>query len=200
MVKGNPMSAPTKANLKIYQGSTFSQVIRWETGTKLYAPITNINRSAPMVIQSPGHQIPQGWRVKVSGASGMKEVNTGDYIIVSSKDSNSLTFNEINAISYTQYTGGGVLEYHQPQDLTGYTARMQIRPSLTSNVIIKELSTENGSITVNNTAKTITLSIPAAETQLFDFKTAVYSLEMINGSTVVPFMVGSVSLVREATR
>jgi hypothetical protein len=42
------MTAPTKANLKIYQGSTFREVFRWESYTKVYVPITGISKTAPV--------------------------------------------------------------------------------------------------------------------------------------------------------
>ena len=43
------MATPTKVNFKIYQGGTFNEVLRWESATKGYAPITNIINAAPKV-------------------------------------------------------------------------------------------------------------------------------------------------------
>ena len=60
------MSAPVKLNFKIYQGSTFKEVLRWETSTKVYKPISSITKAAPMVISSTAHGIPVGWRTKVT--------------------------------------------------------------------------------------------------------------------------------------
>ena len=70
--------APSKLNLKIFQGSTFTEVLRWESSTKVYAPISGITRTAPVVVLSNYHGIPLNWRVKVSGVLGMKEINSGD--------------------------------------------------------------------------------------------------------------------------
>ena len=66
------MTQPVKINFKIYQGSTFSQVLRWESSEKGYATITAISKAAPMVITAPSHGVPTGWRFSVSSPSSMK--------------------------------------------------------------------------------------------------------------------------------
>lgn len=194
------MTQPTKINFKVYQGSTFRETLRWESSTKVYSTITNISKTAPMVITSPTHGVVEGWRVLLIGVGGMKEVNTGNYIVATSVDQDTLTFNSINASNYTAYTSGGTLEYNQPVDLAGYTARMQIRTKLDSDVVVHELTTENGGITLDNTTKTIALTIPASTTQTFDFTSSVYSIELVNGSEVTPFATGNITLIKEVTR
>ncbi|HEY9702826.1 MAG TPA: hypothetical protein V6C58_10285 [Allocoleopsis sp.] len=194
------MASPSKINFKVYQGSTFNEVLRWESSTKVYKAISGISQSAPVVIQVPGHGIPVGWRAKVTNVSGMKEINMSDYEVVSAVTNDSITFNNINALGYTAYTSGGVVEYNQPNSLAGMTARMQIREKQSSTSVIKELTTENGGISINDTNKTITILISATDTAAFTFKTAVYSMELINGATVTPFIFGDLTLVTEITR
>lgn len=194
------MASPTKLNFKVYQGSTFQETLRWESSTKVYSQITNINKSAPMVVTATSHGVPQGWRVKISGALGMKEVNTGEYLTATSVSQDTITFNQVNALGYNTYTGGGVLEYNQPVDLAGFTARMQIRGKLEDATVIKELTTENAGIVINNVTKTISLNISATDTAAFSFQTAVYSLELVNGVVVTPFAGGTLTLIKEVTR
>lgn len=194
------MVAPVKVNLKVYQGSTFSETFRWESATKVYKPITAIYQQAPMVVVAEAHGVPAGWRVKLTNISGMKEANTTDYIIATTTNTDTLTFNDINAIAYTAYTSGGIVEYNQPNDLTGYTARMHIREKVSSTTTILELTTENSLISINNTNKTISINIPATTTETFTFKSAVYSMELINGVVVTPFIYGSLVLDTEITR
>ena len=194
------MVAPIKLNIKVYQGSTFSKVLRWESSTKKYIPITAISKAAPMVVTAPAHGVPVGWRTKLTNISGMKEVANIDYITNTATTLDTLTFNSINSLSYTAYASGGVLEYNQPIDLQGMTARMQIREKLTSPTVLLQLTTENGLIQLDNTLKTIVFSIPAQTTETLTFKQAVYSLELVKGTTVVPFASGTVSLVPEVTR
>lgn len=195
------MATPTKVNFKIYQGGTFSEVLRWESATKGYAPITNITNAAPMVATSASHGLPPGWRGKFANVLGMVEVNALDYITVTSADSNTMTFNSINSIGFKPYVSGGVFEYNIPVDLTGYTARMQLRTKVDSPDIIHELTTENGGITISNTLKTITLNIPPTTTSVFNFSTAVHSLELVSsGGIVTPFFNGTSTLIKEVTR
>lgn len=192
---------PIKLNLKIYEGSTFTQVLRWESATKVYAPITNITKAAPVVITAASHGLPVGWRTRVTNVGGMKEINNSEtYHTVTGTTSDTVTLNQVNSLAYTTYTGGGVLEYNQPVSLAGYTARMQIRAKVTSDTVIHTLTTENGGIVFDNTAKTITLTIPDEVTETFNFVSAVYSLELILAGEVFSFATGSVSLQREVTR
>jgi len=194
------MAAPVKINFKMYQGSTFREVLRWESSTKVYVPITNISRSAPVVVTAPNHGCPLGWRARVTGAGGMREINTPEPVLVTGVTSDTITFNSINSLPYTAYTTGGVLEYNQPVPLGSYTARMQVRERLDSTEVLLNLTTENGGIEIDGSLYTITILATAAQTQLQVFKTAVYSLELVRGSEVIPFCGGTITLVQEVTR
>lgn len=194
------MAQPVKLNFKVYQGSTFQETLRWESVEKVYVPITFIAKAAPIVVTAPSHGIPVGWRAKLSSNNGMKEINSLDYLVVTATTTDTVTFNSVNAINFTSYVSGGVLEYNKPVDLAGFTARMQIRAKLEDSIVIKELTTENGGIVIDNTTKTIQLTISATDTAAFTFQTAVYSIELVNGSVVTPFAGGTMMLVKEVTR
>ena len=83
--------APSKLNLKIFQGSTFAEVLRWESSTKVYVPVTAITKAAPVVITATAHGIPVNWRTKVTNVVGMKEINSTDYYVVTAVTNNSVT-------------------------------------------------------------------------------------------------------------
>lgn len=195
------MSDPIKLNLKIYQGSTFTQVLRWESSTRVYVPITQITKSAPVVVTAANHNIPVGWRARVTNAGGMKELNLLDYNIVTSTTASTVTFNQVNSLGFTAYTSGGVLEYNQPVSLLGLTAKMQLREKLTSTTVLHELTTQNGGIVFDNTLKTITLTIPDEVTTLMNFTSAVHSIEFTDATgNTTPFAKGNALLEREVTR
>lgn len=194
------MAAPTKLGLKIYQGSTFTQVLRWESYTKIYKPITAITQAAPVVITAVAHGLTVGWRVKLSNILGMKELNSSEYYTATAITTDTVTLNDVNSVGYTAYVSGGILEYNEPEALTGRTARMQIRPKVGSDTVLLELTTENGMININDANKIITISIPAATTELLTFKSAVYSMEIVNGTVVTPFIYGTITLDTEITR
>lgn len=195
------MVTPVKLNLKVYQGSTFREIIRSESATKGYASISGISKAAPMVVTSTAHGIPVGWRGKITNVIGMKEINSSEtYQYITSADTNTITFNAINSLGYTDYTSGGVFEYNIPTSLAGLTARMQIREKLTSTTTLDELTTENGKIVIDNALKTITILLDATTTTAYTFTSAVYNMELINGTEVTPFIYGSITLDKEITR
>ena len=196
------MSAPAKLNFKIYQGSTFAEVLRWESAVKVYAPITGITKSAPLVVTAPAHGIPVEWRVKFTNIAGMTDLNSDSiYHQVSATTSDTLTINSVNSLGFKAYTTGGIVEYNKPVDTIDYTARMQIRSKVDSPDIILSLTTENLGIVIDNIKKTITINISATATAALTFNTAVYSLEMISsGGQVTPFVGGNLTLVKEVTR
>lgn len=196
------MSTPAKINFKLYQGSTFSEVLRWESSLKTYAAITGISKSAPLVVTAPAHGVPKEWRVKFTNILGMTDLNSNDvYYQATSVTSDTITINDVNSLGFKAYTSGGVVEYNTPIDLTGFTARMQVRSKVDSAAVLVELTTENSYINISNINKTITLTIPATITSGFTFSTAVYSLELVSsGGQVTPFCEGTITLVKEVTR
>lgn len=194
---------PMKLNLKVLQGSTYKHDLRWESNTKVYKSISSIQKSAPVEISTiEAHGAPEGWRVKITNAQGMREINNEDtYFVISNVLPGSFQINCINAVGYSMYTTGGVVEYNKPVDLTGSTARMQIRSTLASEEVILELTTENGGILIDATNKVISIYITAEQSKLFTFNNAVYGLEIISSTGEVTSLVsGIITLTKEVTR
>jgi hypothetical protein len=195
---------PAKINYKIYQGSTFQETFRWESETKVYVPISSIAKSAPCVVTTTTpHNLPIGWRFRVVGAGGMKEINsTGEeyHLSTLTPTTTTIEINQVNSLAYNAYTSGGVVEFNMPVSLAGYAARMQIRETVDSTTVIHEATTQNSQIVLDNTTKTIQITMLANVTQNFTFSTAVYSLELYNGNNVIPFINGNLTLVQEVTR
>jgi hypothetical protein len=195
---------PAKINYKIYQGSTFQETFRWESETKVYVPISGIAKSAPCVITTTTpHNLPVGWRFRVVGAGGMKEINSTSeeyHLSTLTPTTTTIEINQVNSLAYNTYTSGGVVEFNQPVPLAGYAARMQIRETVDSPTVIHEATTQNSQIVLDNVNKTIQITLLANVTQNFTFATAVYSLELYNGNNVIPFINGNLTLVQEVTR
>ena len=195
---------PAKINYKIYQGSTFQETFRWESETKVYVPISSIAKSAPCVVTTTTpHNLPIGWRFRVVGPGGMKEINsTGEeyHLSTLTPTTTTIEINQVNSLAYNTYTSGGVVEFNMPVSLSGYAARMQIRETVDSTTVIHEATTQNSQIVLDNTTKTIQITMLANVTQNFTFSTAVYSLELYNGNNVIPFINGNLTLVQEVTR
>lgn len=87
-----------------------------------------------------------------------------------------------------------------PMNLTGYTARMQIRPEIESDEVMVELTTTNGRIALGGVAGTVTLTISATVTATID-KEGVYDLELVTpAGEVYRALKGKVRLEPEVTR
>ena len=67
-----------------------------------------------------------------------------------------------------------------PHNLTGYTAKMQVRSSAESDIVLLELSTTNGYIVLGGTAGTITLTVPAANMSIISAGQYEYDLELVS--------------------
>jgi hypothetical protein len=88
-----------------------------------------------------------------------------------------------------------------PVNLTGYTARMQVRKTVNSDTTILSLTTENGKIALGGALGTITLTLAPADTETLESFCGVYDLELKSGSDFVTRLLeGQVTISREVTR
>lgn len=129
--------AASKQDLVIRQGETFSRVVRWETEPLLSKPITGISQATPAVVTCTSHGVPNGWRVAVVSAKGMKQVNASEFPPIEADwheatvlSANTVALSDVNSADWTAYTSGGALVYYTPQDITGYTARLTVKRKL----------------------------------------------------------------------
>lgn len=86
-----------------------------------------------------------------------------------------------------------------PMDLTGYTARMQLRTSVDSVDVVIELTTGNGRITIT-LPNQIDVEISAEDTALIDPGSYKYDLEMIAGTDVHKLLRGKIKVIAEVTK
>lgn len=86
-------------------------------------------------------------------------------------------------------------------NLTGYTARMQVRRAYGDTVAQLDLTTENGTITLGGAAGTIEVVVPATQTDDLVASKGVYDLELSSGSGEVTRLIeGKVTIKPEVTR
>lgn len=86
-------------------------------------------------------------------------------------------------------------------NLTGYTARMQVRKTISATTPIITLTTENGRITLGGANGTITLNITATDTAALEQFAGVYDLELQSYSGFVTRLLeGQVTVSKEVTR
>lgn len=192
----------------IIQGATFNPQLKYSQPQFTVKPITAITNSGQAVVIATGHGLTVDWPVWIVKVTGMDQINhqSADLPLANKAyfgyfvDANTIRLNK-DSSRYSAYVSGGELLYHPPVDLTGYTARMQIRPTVTDPTIIIELNTTNGGIALGAAAGTINLLITAVQSALFTFQNAVYDLTLTSPTGVVTnLLAGNVSLTLEVTR
>ena len=96
------------------------------------------------------------------------------------------------------------------QNLTSYSARMQMRPSYSSGTVTETLTSANGEITIDAPTGNVALQLAASRTANIAVdmnngkppkSTYVYDLELIDGSNnVSKLLYGDVTVYGEVTR
>ena len=88
-----------------------------------------------------------------------------------------------------------------PIDLTGYTAKMQVRQRYASDDAVLSLSTTAGTIVLGGVAGTINITGPAADTAAITIKQGVYDVELTSAGGIVTRLIeGCVAISPEVTR
>ncbi len=89
-------------------------------------------------------------------------------------------------------------------DISGRSARMHIRATHSSPVVLVELTSDNNRITLGGATGTILLTLTAEETSLIDWTFAVYDLELFyddSGTEIVDKIIGgNITVVQEVTK
>lgn len=199
------MTVKTK-DIEVRRGETYTHVIQWELPTIVYKAITGIDTTAPVRVHCVGHDAPNGWNVAITNVKGPTQLNAEannvkdtDYHPITKIDVDTFDLNDVNAAGYKPYISGGVVQYQQPQDLTGHVFRMSVKDKVGGTELLR-LDTTNNGIIVNNTDKTITLKISATASAAFAFKKGVYDVEGESPSGVVtPLLAGVLTVKQEVT-
>ena len=87
-----------------------------------------------------------------------------------------------------------------PVNITGYSARMQVRENYEAEDTLVSLTSAGGDIVLGGALGTIAITIAASATQILQLDEAVYDLELVNGATVTRLLQGKATVSREVTR
>lgn len=199
-----------RENIEVVQGKTFSRVVRWEVAPIIYRPITGIVVGAPARLTVPAHGMVDGWRGAVTAVKGMTQINAtkappkdSDYHAVSVVDADTVEFNDVNAAAFAAYVSGGYLQYNTPASLVGHSARMSVKAKVGGEELLRldtTLVAPQPRIVLDDAAKTITLSISAADTAALGWTSGVYDLEVVSPAGIVTLlMYGKFTVVKEVT-
>jgi hypothetical protein len=189
---------PAKLDLHIVQGSTLRDTMRLMQPRYEYRPIAALGGS-PLRL-TVEHGLPGNWLAWVEGVSNMQGVNRSMRERphrVTVVDESTLEINALSAFGLNP--SGGQLIYKPPVDLTGASARMQIREQVGGAVLL-ELTTENGGLAITGPG-TLTRTLSATATAALTWTDGVYDLEVeYSDGTVQRYLQGAVTVSREVTK
>lgn len=196
---------PIQQDLVILQGASFSQKLQWCDSEAVHKLITAVQVGLPTLVTAAAHGLSCRTPVWITNVKGPRDLNTAGYRDVEPRcasvvDEDTLAI-DFDSGSLQPYQSGGVLTYYPPLDLTGYTARMQIRQSIGSPQPLLELTTEDGGIIIDAATGTVERRIDAAATAALTWTQGVYDLELVDPDGFTTRLAqGSVTVEREVTR
>lgn len=181
----------TKYDIKIDQGATFSTQLTWTTG--LAVSVTGV--ASTDTFTAAGVQLSNGQAVFVRVDGGLGNLATHAICYVRDASANTFKLALTSGGSAINLTTNGSATLWRCVDLTGYTARMDIKATGQTTV---SLTTENSRITLGADG-TITLSIPATTTATMGAGVYAYDLELVSGSTVTRVIEGAATVSANIT-
>lgn len=174
-------SLTAQVHLHIEQGVNFSHIFQWLAGGVFRAPIELIEVGYPTIMTVTGHGLNsiRSHPVILSGIEGCPHLNSTNLSIpLCTRVTDDVFSVPLTSVNNDWIEGTGEITYILPTDLTNFTGRMVIRKNWFSDVIIAELTTQNGGMVLGATDGSIQLLIAKAATAAFTFKHAVYDVDL----------------------
>lgn len=163
--------------MRIVKGSTYRDTLRWATSQCVLRPIDAVSPTAPAILDVPGHGLTHDWYVSIEGHPDIDERAKMKASVV---DTDTLKIECLNGVPFRK-ARPAVLRYNAPVDLTGYSARQQIRDKVGGTVLLTLDSdgvAGEARIIIDEAEGTISRDIPADVTAAIDWKRGVFDLEM----------------------
>lgn len=178
------MSAP-EIPITIQRGKTFEFGFVYAEDELLYLPITGMPSAAPVRLTVVGHNVPDGWPVRVTCVKHPAELNTPDDEIQIAKlvDDDAIELNAVNAHCWRAFSGSGLLVLNKPMDLAGWRCRAQVRDRVGGTVLFTWHSDPSedpdGEIEIDLARSTFVLKMDAATAAALPWKRGKYDVEAI---------------------
>jgi hypothetical protein len=201
------MGAPV-VDINIVRGKTFEFMYRYADKELVYLPITGMPNTAPVRLTVANHEIPDGWPVRIEGVRQPEELNSEDdsFYFAATFSPSVIELNAVRADSWRTYTTGGLVIFNRPFDLTGCSARMQIRDKVDGKILLtlsSDSSTDpDGEIDIDEALAALVVRLSPTVTAAIDWTKGVYDLELITpGGNVYPITaISKVSVGAEVTK
>lgn len=169
--------------LRIVQGSTLIQPVRWYVDPFVYKPISEVTSRAPLRFKVVGHGMPNGWKHEILSVQGMKEINSSetkaktDYHIATVVDVDTIELNDVNASDWGAYVNNtGVVRYKTPADLANKNITLYIWDKVDGTLLLT-LSSTNNDIDIDEAGHVITINMSDDATAALTWKKGVFALK-----------------------
>lgn len=194
---------PITEDIVIYQGADWEPVLQWLSETPTHKVISDVAIGLPTVVTATAHGITGTDRVPVwiTNVQGPRALNTNGYagappLWATVVDVDTLAV-DFDSGALSKYVKGGVLTYRAPVDLTGWSAREEMRTSLTADTTEVVLTTDDGGVTLSADGKIQRFVTAAASDALTPFR-GVHILELTDtDGRVRRFAEGTVCVSRD---
>ena len=201
------MGAPV-VDINIVKGKTFEFMYRYADRDLVYKPISAMPSALPVRLTVTAHGIPDGWPVRIEGVRQPYELNNepDSYYIATVNDANTIELNTVRADEWRPYSSGGSVIFNRPFDLTGCSARMQIRDRVDGKVLLalnSEATTDpDGEIEIDFNLAALIVRLSPPVTSAITWSRGVYDLELItpDGNVYPVTEVSAVTIGSEVTK
>lgn len=179
-------------DLEVTQGKTFEAAFGWAQGKFVWKAISGVSQAAPLQLTAVGHGLKDGWPYWISdlkepaclnnvrnGCEGEPD-ELGEPYLAEVVDADTLAINHLNGARFKAYASGGAIRYYAREDITDYTALLQVRRSEQDDTVLFEASSEGLApmIAVDEDGATFYLTIPADAFDEAAFTGGVYEIEI----------------------
>lgn len=171
--------------IPLAQGVSLPLTFRWATPPLVYGSISAKLSDTPLAFTVTSHGAPAAWSVAILD-TGFDDIqpddfppDEDDFYEATATDANTLTFNELDASRFTgTYAAGGSIAYYTPVDLSGASAELILYDYSGTAVLTI-------TATLDNSAKTISAAITAAQSAALDAGTYTYACQATDADDVV---------------
>ena len=204
------MGAPV-VDITIVKGKTFEFMYRYADSDLVYLPILGMPSTAPVRLNVASHGIPDGWPVRIEDLrrpEGLSSDEAGcdSHYFATVVDFNTIELNQVSVSGSRPWAGGGVVVFNRPFDLSGCSARMQVRDRVDGALLLSlssdPMTLRDGSIQIDTGLAALIVKLEPAKTALLSWVRGTYDLELITpGGDVYPVAaVSKVTVSPEVTR
>ena len=185
---------PTRQNILVTAGHTYSFDLRWETEPIVRVPIKGITcpNGSARIETTVAHGVLDGWRCAIVNVQQPRQINAADpnkikdeeYYPATVVSPTVVELNKLNIGDMKPYTSDGFLQFNTPVSLSGMTVRARLYarkggPLLASSVTA-DAAANALTATVDTAKSVIKITFPSTTTKSLAGRTGWFCIEAVS--------------------